>query len=81
MCAKFKVDRLSRFRTGARQVFTTQKLFPSEIPLTMKIATTNSVLGKLPPSPNSNANPKPNSDPDWGQFSSEAIFRKPTNSL
>ena len=26
--AKFKVDRLSPFRTGARQVFTTQKLFP-----------------------------------------------------
>ena len=34
VCAKFKVDPLSRFRTGARQVFTTQKLFPSEIPLT-----------------------------------------------
>ena len=32
MCAKFRVDRLSRFRTGARQVFTTQKPFPSEIP-------------------------------------------------
>ena len=29
--AKFKVDRLSRFRTGARQVFTTQKPFRSEI--------------------------------------------------
>ena len=27
VCAKFKVDPLSRFRTGARQVFTTQKLF------------------------------------------------------
>ena len=37
MCAKFKVDPLSRFRTGACQVFTTQKLFPSEIPLTMKM--------------------------------------------
>ena len=24
------------------------------------------VLGKLPPSPNSNANHKPNPDPDWG---------------
>ena len=24
VCAKFKVDRLSRFRTGARQLFTTQ---------------------------------------------------------
>ena len=31
--AKFKVDRLSRFCTGARQVFTTQKPFPSQIPL------------------------------------------------
>ena len=39
MCAKFKVDPLSRFRTGARQVFTTQELFPCEIPLTMKTAT------------------------------------------
>ena len=37
VCAKFKVDPLSRFCIGARQVFTTQKLFPSEIPLTMKI--------------------------------------------
>ena len=43
VCAKFEVDSLSRFRTGARQVFTTQKLFPGEIPLTMKIATTNSL--------------------------------------
>ena len=43
VCAKFKVDRLSRFRTGARQFFTTQKLFPSEIPLTMKTATSNSL--------------------------------------
>ena len=43
VCAKFKVDPLSRFRTVARQAFTTQKLFPSEIPLTMKIATTNSL--------------------------------------
>ena len=30
VCAKLKVDPLSRFRTGARQVFNTQKLFPSE---------------------------------------------------
>ena len=30
-CAKFTLDPLSRFRTGARRVFTTQKLFPSEI--------------------------------------------------
>ena len=36
MCAKFKVDPLSRFHTGACQVFTTQKLFPSKIPLIMK---------------------------------------------
>ena len=42
--AKFEVDSLSRFRTGARQVFTTQKLFPSEISVTMKIATTNSLF-------------------------------------
>ena len=42
-CAKFKVDCLSRFRTGARQVFTSQKPFPSEIPLTMKTATSNSL--------------------------------------
>ena len=41
MCAKFKDDPLSRFRTVARQVFTTQKHFPSEIPLTMKTATSN----------------------------------------
>ena len=43
VCAKFKVDRLSRFRTGARFVFTTQKRFPSEIALTMKTATSNSL--------------------------------------
>ena len=43
VCAKFKVDRLSRFRTGARQVFTTQKPFPSEIPQTMKTTTSNSL--------------------------------------
>ena len=30
VCAKFKVDPLRRFRTGARQMFTTQKLFPSK---------------------------------------------------
>ena len=41
--AKFEVDRLSRFRTGARHVLTTQKGFPSEIPLTMKTATSNSL--------------------------------------
>ena len=43
MCAKFKADPLSRFHTGAHQMFTTQKLFPSEIPLTMKSATSNSL--------------------------------------
>ena len=43
VCAKFKVDPLSRFRTGVRQMFTTQKLFHSEIPLTMKNATSNSL--------------------------------------
>ena len=37
--AKFKVDCLSRFRTGARQVFTTKKPFPIEISPTMKTAT------------------------------------------
>ena len=34
VCAKFKIDRLSRFRTGARHVLTTQKCFPGESPLT-----------------------------------------------
>ena len=43
VCAKFKVDCLSRFRTGARQVFTTQKTFPSEIPVTMKTTASNSL--------------------------------------
>ena len=43
VCVKFKVDRLSRFRTGAHQVFTTQKPFPREIPLTIKTATSNSL--------------------------------------
>ena len=43
VCAKFKVDSLSRFCTGARHVLTTQKSFPSEIPLTMKTATSNSL--------------------------------------
>ena len=40
---KFKVDQVNCFRTEARQVLTTQKLFPSKIPLTMKIATSNSL--------------------------------------
>ena len=43
VCTKFKVDRLSRFRTGAGEVFTTQKPFPSKIALTMKTATSNSL--------------------------------------
>ena len=43
MCLKFKVDCLRRFRTRARQVLTTQKPFPSEFPLTMKTATSNSL--------------------------------------
>ena len=43
VCAKFKFDRLSRFRTGARHVLTTQKRFFCEIPLTMKTATSNSL--------------------------------------
>ena len=43
VCVKFKVDRVNRFRTGARQVLTTQKLFPSKISLTMKFATTSSL--------------------------------------
>ena len=31
VCAKFQVNRLSDLRTGARQVFTTQKPFAREI--------------------------------------------------
>ena len=41
VCAKFKVDSLRRFCTGAHPVFTTQKIFPSEILLTMKNVTSN----------------------------------------
>ena len=40
VCAKFKVDRLNHLHNGAHQVFTTQKLFPTEIPIT---ATLNSL--------------------------------------
>ena len=40
-CAKFKVDSVSRFRTGARQVFTTLKTLSYEIPITMITATSN----------------------------------------
>ena len=43
VCAKFKVDPFSHFRTRARHVLTTQKRFPGEIPLTMKTATSNSL--------------------------------------
>ena len=43
VCAKFKADRLSRFRTGARYRLSTQKRFPGEIALTMKTATLNSL--------------------------------------
>ena len=42
-CAKFKVDCLSYFRTGARYVLTTQKRFSKGIALTMKTATSNSL--------------------------------------
>ena len=41
--AKFKVDRLSRFRAGTRYVLTTQKRLPREITLTMKTALSNSL--------------------------------------
>ena len=41
--AKLKVDSLSRFPAGAGQVFTTQKLFPSKILLTIKTATLSSL--------------------------------------
>ena len=41
-CTKFKVDHLRGFCTGACYVLTTQKRFLSEIPLTMKTATSNS---------------------------------------
>ena len=36
VCAKFKIDPLNCFRTEACQVFITQKLLPSKIPLTIK---------------------------------------------
>ena len=42
-CAKFKVDCLIRFCAGTRYVFTTQEPFPSEIPVTMKTAISNSL--------------------------------------
>ena len=43
VCAKLKVDCLSCFCIGARQVFTIQKSFPMEIPITMITATSNSI--------------------------------------
>ena len=43
VCAKFKVNRSSHFGAAAREVFTTQKTFPSEILLTMKTTTSNSL--------------------------------------
>ena len=43
LCPKFKIDRLSCFHTGARQLFITQKPFPSEFILTIKTATSNSL--------------------------------------
>ena len=43
VCAKFKFDSLNRFCARARQLFTIQKPFPSEIPLTIKTATSNSL--------------------------------------
>ena len=43
VCAKFKFDHLTRFCTEAREMFTTEKLFLSEIPLTIKTATSNSL--------------------------------------
>ena len=43
MSGKFQIDRLSRFSTVARQMFTTKRPFLSETPLTMKTATSNSL--------------------------------------
>ena len=43
MCVKFKVDRLSRFRSGVCQEFTIQKPLPSKISLTMKTESSNSL--------------------------------------
>ena len=47
MCTKFKVDRFSNFGTKA-QVCTTQKPFPTEIPLTKKAVTSNSFKLRKP---------------------------------
>ena len=43
VCAKFKVDSLCHFRSGACQMFSTQKPFPSQIPLNIETATSNSL--------------------------------------
>ena len=43
VCTKFKVDRLSCFRTGSRKVFASQKSFPGEIAVHIKAATPNSL--------------------------------------
>ena len=43
ICAKFKVNRSSRFDTEACEVFITHKPFPSEIPPTMNTATSHSL--------------------------------------
>ena len=43
VCGKFEVNRLNRFGAEAREVFTSQKTFLSEIPLNMKTITSNSI--------------------------------------
>ena len=43
MYVKFTVDCLSRFCSGAREMFNTRKPFPSKMSLTMKTATSNSL--------------------------------------
>ena len=44
VCAKFQADRLCCVRTGAGQVLNTQKSFLGNIHLTMKTATSNTLL-------------------------------------
>ena len=43
VCAKFKVNNLSHFGTGARKVVTTQEPFPSKTAATLKTAMSNSL--------------------------------------
>ena len=43
VCKKLKVYCLSRFYIGACQVFSTQKFFDSEIPLTIKSKKSNTL--------------------------------------